>query len=58
MTREEYVKALQAERAYAATLTPEQGRESRLKDIDAELSHFEDTPAVTGRRSGRAPETA
>jgi len=58
MTREEYVKGLKAERAYAATLTAEAGREQRLRDIDTELSRFEPQPEPTGRRSGRAPETA
>jgi hypothetical protein len=58
MTREEYVKALRTERSHAETLTPEQGRDRRLSDIDAELSRFEPQPEPTGRRSGRAPETA
>ena len=53
MTREEYVAGLQAERAYAATLTDAQGRADRLVDIDRELNRFVEQPAKRGR-----PETA
>jgi len=57
MTREDYVKALRAERAYAETLTDELGRERRLADIDAELAKFDPQPQASARGRGR-PETA
>ena len=59
MLRSDYVSALRAELAYAQTLPDPVVRESRVRDVQAELDRFEPRPAVaTAKAAGRRPETA
>ncbi len=58
MQRSDYVAALKRERAFVAgdKAQPAEVRDERLKDIEAELDRFNDSPAPRAR--GQKAETA